>query len=102
MTQISQVKNKTCYKNNVNSINGMDMWPNVDVGNTLPPQYKKGSDRPKKLRFIEHDESGSRMRRSGVAYRSTKYDKFGHNSRKFHSKECDPNALKRKIMNHAS
>ncbi|KAI5394406.1 hypothetical protein KIW84_061188 [Lathyrus oleraceus] len=48
------------------------------------------------MRFREHDEFGSRMRRLGVAYRSTKYNKFGHNSRKFHSKEYDPNALKRK------
>ena len=48
---------KTCYENNVIPINGMDMWPTVDVENMLPPQYKKGPGRPKKLRFREQDES---------------------------------------------
>ncbi|CAK8567268.1 unnamed protein product [Lathyrus sativus] len=62
----------------------------------LPPLYKKGLGRPKKLRFIEHDETGSRMRWLGVAYRCTKCDKFVHDSRKFQSTEQDPNALKRK------
>ncbi|CAL5214105.1 unnamed protein product [Lathyrus oleraceus] len=74
----------------------MDTWPNMDIEDMLPPQYKKGPCKPKKLRFIEHDESGSRMSRHGVAYRCTKYDKFGNNSRKCHSKEHDLNALKRK------
>ncbi|KAI5428387.1 hypothetical protein KIW84_033394 [Lathyrus oleraceus] len=85
-----------CYANNVSQINGMDMWSNVDVEDMLPPQYKKGLGRPKKLRFREHDETGSRMRRSGVAYRCTKCDKFGHNSRKCQRNEQDPNTLKRK------
>ncbi|KAI5432711.1 hypothetical protein KIW84_020131 [Lathyrus oleraceus] len=57
----------------------------------LPPQYKKGLGRPKKLRFREHDESGSRIRRPVVAYKCTKCDKFGHNLKKCQSKEKDPN-----------
>ncbi|KAI5402580.1 hypothetical protein KIW84_050254 [Lathyrus oleraceus] len=35
---------KTCYETNVSPINGMDMWPNVDVEDMLPPQYKKGPE----------------------------------------------------------
>ncbi|KAI5398136.1 hypothetical protein KIW84_063796 [Lathyrus oleraceus] len=58
--------NKLCYENNVSPVNGMNMWSNVDVEDMLPPQYKKGPGRPKKLRFKEHDETWSRMRRSGV------------------------------------
>ncbi|XP_058756954.1 uncharacterized protein LOC131630180 [Vicia villosa] len=87
---------RACYENNVSPINGMDMWPTVDAENLLPPQYKKGPGRPKKLRFRELDESGSRMRRVGVSYRCTKCDKLGHNSRKCQATEQNPNALKRK------
>lgn len=89
---------RACYENNVSPINGMDMWPTVDAEELLPPQYKKGPGRPKKLRFRELDENGSRMRRVGVAYRCTHCDKFGHNSRKCQAKEQDPNALKRKVL----
>ncbi|XP_058761902.1 uncharacterized protein LOC131657970 [Vicia villosa] len=85
-----------CYEHNVSPINGMDMWPSVDVEDMLPPMFKKGPGRPKKLRFREQDESGSRMRRPGISYRCTKCDQFGHNSRKCKSKEQNPNALKRK------
>ncbi|MCH98703.1 hypothetical protein A2U01_0019709, partial [Trifolium medium] len=52
----------------VSPINGMDMWPNVEVDEMLPPTYKKGPGRPKKLRFREQDEGSARMRRPGVAY----------------------------------
>lgn len=45
------------YKNNVSPINGMDVWPKVDVEDMIPPQYKKGLGMPKKLRFREHDET---------------------------------------------
>lgn len=48
------------------------MWLTVDVEDRLPSQYKKGPCRPKKLRFREHDEIGSRMRRHGLTYRYTK------------------------------
>ncbi|CAK8532014.1 unnamed protein product [Lathyrus sativus] len=72
------------------------MWPNVDVEEMLPPKYKKEPCRPKKLRFIEHGKTGSRMRMSDVAYRCTKCDQYGHNSRKYKRNEQNPNALKRK------
>ncbi|CAK8543183.1 unnamed protein product [Lathyrus sativus] len=60
----------------------MDMWSSVKIDELLPPLYKKGHERPKKLRFRELGEGGSRMRRVGVTYRCTKCDKIGHNSRK--------------------
>lgn len=55
------------------------MWANVDVEDMLPPKYKKGPCRHDKLKFRENDETGSRMRKFGVAYRCTKCDNFGHN-----------------------
>lgn len=91
---------KICYRNNASLINGMNVWPTVDVEDILPPKYKKGSGRPNKLRFIEHDEIRSRMSRPGVTYRSTKCDQFGHNSRKCKSNEQDLHALNRKVTYH--
>ncbi|XP_058783743.1 uncharacterized protein LOC131658471 [Vicia villosa] len=92
---------KLCYSFSVSPINGMDMWPNVEADEMLPPSYKKGPGRPKKLRFREHDEGGARMRRPGVAYRCTNCDKFGHNSRKCKSAKNNQDALirKRKLTN---
>lgn len=77
--------------------NEMDMWPNVDVEDMLPPPFKKGPGIPRKLRFMGHDENGSRMRSPSVSYRCTKCDKYGHNSRKCQSKEQYCVALKRKV-----
>lgn len=62
---------RKCYENNVSPINDMEMWLMVDIEDMLSSQYKKGLDRSKKLTFWEHDETGSRLRRPGVAYRCT-------------------------------
>src|SRR4051812_6372297 len=86
-----------CYSFSVSTTNGMDMWPNVEVEDVLPPTFKKGLGRPRKLRIREFDENGSRMRRSGVTYRCTKCDKIGHNSRKCQSTQQNLDALKRKV-----
>ncbi|RHN79571.1 putative transcription factor interactor and regulator CCHC(Zn) family [Medicago truncatula] len=61
----------------------------------LPPVFKKGPGRPKKLRFRELGEGGGRFRRPGVAYRCTTCDKFGHNDRRCKENQ-NPAALKRK------
>lgn len=78
----------------------MYMWPTMNIEEMLQPKYKKDPCGLKKLRFREHDETLSRMRRLYAAYRCTKCDKFGHNSRKCESNEHDPNALKRKASYH--
>lgn len=78
----------------------MNMWFNVDVKDMLLLKYKKGLGRPKKLMFREHDETGSKTRRPGVAYRRTKFDNFGHNSRKSQRKKHCPKTLKRKVIYH--
>jgi hypothetical protein len=93
----SREKYLECYSFGVSPINGMEMWPQVDIEEPLPPHYKRGPGRPKKLRIREVDELGSRMRRPGVSYRCTKCDKFGHNKRKCKSTTQDPNAAKRQV-----
>ncbi|KAI5401119.1 hypothetical protein KIW84_065818 [Lathyrus oleraceus] len=45
-----------CYGYNISPINGLDMWPEVDMEKMLPPSYKRGPGRPKKLRRREPDE----------------------------------------------
>lgn len=61
-------------------INGQDMWPEVQADEIQPPVYKNGLGRPRKVRIRECGEDGSMRRRLGVAYKSIKYDKFGHNA----------------------
>ena len=73
------------------------MWPEVESDEILPPNYKRGSGRPKKLRIREFDENGGRMRRPGVTYRCTKCDKIGHNKRRCKSDVQHPEAAKRQV-----
>lgn len=93
----SRTKYALCYSFAISPINGMDMWPEVEAPELLPPNYKNGPGRPRKLRIREFDENGSRMRRQGVAYRCTKCDQFGHNQRRCKSDVQNPEAAKRKV-----
>ncbi|KAI5411318.1 hypothetical protein KIW84_056421 [Lathyrus oleraceus] len=72
------------------------MWPEVQSDELLPPLYKKGPDRPRKLRIRECDEDDSKSRFPSIYYRCTKCDKFRHNIQSCKSKKQDLNALKRK------
>lgn len=94
----SRDKYKICYGYAVSPINGQDMWPEVESEVLLPPMYKKGPGRPRKLRIRESGEEGARKRLPGVSYRCSKCDKFGHNSQSCKSKTQDPNGLKRKVQ----
>lgn len=87
-----------CYGFSVSPINGQDMWPEVEMEPPLPPAYKNGPGRPKKIRIRESGEDGARKRRSGVAYKCTKCDNFGHNAMTCKATTQDPNALKRKVI----
>jgi hypothetical protein len=88
-----------CYDNNVSPINGEDMWPEVDVEEMLPPAYKRGPGRPKKLRRREPDEDPNKGR-TATTYRCTKCNKHGHNTRSCISQVIDPEAQKRKVKQH--
>ncbi|KAK2380644.1 hypothetical protein QL285_068323 [Trifolium repens] len=74
------------------------MWPKAPVGceQLLPPVYKTGPGRPKKLRIRGADEDGARKRKRGVRYRCTTCSSLQHNAAKRPSKTQDPDALKRK------
>ncbi|XP_058726498.1 uncharacterized protein LOC131597851 [Vicia villosa] len=86
-----------CYSFAISPINGEEIWPEVQSDPVMPPMYKRGPGRPKKLRIREYGEDGARRRRlPGVSYRCTKCDKFGHNAQTCKSTTQDPNALKRK------
>ncbi|WJX68578.1 hypothetical protein P8452_52932 [Trifolium repens] len=89
-----------CYGFGVSPINGMDMWPEPENAEEkeeiLPPMYKTGPGRPKKLRIREFDEAGCRKRKRGVIYKCTKCGDFRHNRSTCKSKTQDPDALKRK------
>ena len=63
----------------------------------LPPSYKKGPGRPRKVRIRELGEEGARRRRHGVAYKYIKCDKFGHNALTCKSLTQVPNAMKIKV-----
>jgi hypothetical protein len=96
----SRDKYAKCYGFAVSAINGVDMWPKPPEGveeNILPPMYKNGPGRPRKLRIREVGEEGARRRRKGVVYFCTKCNKPGHNAGSCKSKEQDPNGLKRKV-----
>ena len=87
-----------CYGFKVIPINGQDMWLKVESEELLPPNYKKGPGRPRKLRIRETGEEGARRRLPGVSYRCTKCDKIGHNVHSCKRKKQDLNALNRKVL----
>jgi hypothetical protein len=95
----SREKYALCYGFAVSPINGRDMWPKAPVGceQLLPPVYKTGPGRPKKLRIRGADEDGARKRKRGVRYRCTTCSSLQHNAAKCPSKTQDPDALKRKV-----
>ncbi|CAK8531341.1 unnamed protein product [Lathyrus sativus] len=68
------------YGFSVTLINGQEMWSEVQTNELLPPVYKNGPGRSRKVRIKECGKDGSRRRRPGVAYKCSKCDKFGHNA----------------------
>lgn len=96
----SKEKHELCYSVPIIPINGMEIWHTIDADELLPYLYKKGSGRAKKLRFRELGEGGTRIRRVGMAYKCTKFDRMSHNSRKCKATTHNPEALKIKVIVH--
>ncbi|GAU39191.1 hypothetical protein TSUD_270350 [Trifolium subterraneum] len=93
----SREKYAACYGFAISAINGVDMWPKPPDGveeNILPPLYKKGPGRPRKLRIREFDEAGVRKPRKGK-YHCTTCGDHGHNAGSCKLPQ-DLNALNRK------
>ncbi|KAK2428337.1 hypothetical protein QL285_026863 [Trifolium repens] len=59
------------------------MWPKTDFPDILPPAYKRGSGRPKKLRRRQPDETTSQNRwnRNNTTNQCTVCQDYGHNAR---------------------
>jgi hypothetical protein len=96
----SKDKYAKCYGYAISAINGVDMWPKPADGvpeeKLLPPMYKRGPGRPRKLRIRQFDEDGVRNPRRGKKH-CTKCGKPGHTVISCKSKTQDPNSLKRKV-----
>ncbi|KAI5407596.1 hypothetical protein KIW84_053740 [Lathyrus oleraceus] len=52
----------------MSSINGQEMWHDVQNEEIIPPLYKKGLGRPRKLRIREYGEDGARRRLSVMLF----------------------------------
>jgi hypothetical protein len=83
-----------CYSYSITPINGEDMWPDVETEEMLPPSYKRGPGRPKKLRRRGADEESYRSR----IYKCTICGDPSHNRRGCKSTTIDPNAAKRQVI----
>ncbi|KAK2405578.1 hypothetical protein QL285_054800 [Trifolium repens] len=95
----SKEKYAKCYGYAISAINGVDMWPKPRDGvpqeTLLPPMYKRGPGRPRKLRIRQFDEDGVRRPRRGKKH-CTRCGKPGHTVISCKSKTQDPDSLKRK------
>lgn len=85
----------TCYDFNVSQINEQDMWQEVGIVEMLPPTYKRGSERPKKLRRKGPDEDPNKES-TQTSYCCTNYGIHGHNARSCSSLVVNPEAQKNK------
>ncbi|WJX71149.1 hypothetical protein P8452_55173 [Trifolium repens] len=81
----------------VSAINGQDMWPSpsVAVEEMLPPAYKRGPGRPKKLRVRAPHEDPSK-RKTKTTYQCTRCGAEGHKCTTCKAVEVNPDAAKRK------
>lgn len=87
-----------CYGYNVSPINEQYMWPEVDMEEMLPPSYKRGPGRPKKLKRREPDEDPNKVR-TQTTYCCTRCGVHGHNARNCTSQVVDHESKKRKVLN---
>lgn len=75
---------EACYDQIISPINGQNKWPKTDLPEVLPPQYKRGPGRPKKLRRREPDEDTSKKgkwSRTNTSNRCKRCLQYGHNTR---------------------
>lgn len=89
-----------CFNFGVSPVNGQDMWLEVECEEPMPPQYKRGPNRPKKLRRREPDEhtnNTNKFVREETSYRCTKCDKYDNNARSCKSQTTNPTAKVRKV-----
>lgn len=72
----------SCYNEVISPINGQNKWPRITDPEILPPSYKRGPGRPKKLRRREPDEeTQTRWQRTNTSHRCKSCLEYGHNKR---------------------
>ncbi|XP_058749639.1 uncharacterized protein LOC131622610 [Vicia villosa] len=71
-----------CYSEVITTLNGQNKWPKTSDPVILPPMYKRGPGRPKKLRRREPDEANQhKWQRTNTSHRCKKCQELGHNAR---------------------
>ena len=76
---------EVCYSHEVSGMNGKKLWKNAkNPHSILPPGYKRGLSRPKKLRRKEADEdlNPTKLRKKTTKYQCRRCGKPSHNQRK--------------------
>lgn len=80
----TKVYYQDCYDQVISPINGQNKWPKTNYPEILPPQFKRGPGRPKKLRRREPDEErmeNGKWSRAHTTTRCKRCLKVGHNKR---------------------
>lgn len=74
---------KLCYGQTISPINGQNKWPKTEDEPILPPVFKVGPGRPKKLRRREPDEdpNPSKLKRSHTSNKCSRCHGLGHNKK---------------------
>ena len=92
-----------CYGYTISPINGQDKWPKTDYTEILPPLFKQGPGRPKKLRRREQDEepNPTKLRRSHTHYMCHICHQHGHNSRGCRNRPIHENTEEGGTQEHA-
>ncbi|XP_058781960.1 uncharacterized protein LOC131656219 [Vicia villosa] len=71
-----------CYSEVITPLNGQNKWPKTSDPVILPPMYKRGPGRPKKLRRREPDEANQhKWQRTNTSHRCKTCQELGHNAR---------------------
>ena len=73
-----------CYGNTISAINGVNQWPVASqVTEILPPDFKRGVGRPKKLRKRDPimEDDTIRVSRGGQRLKCGRCKEIGHNVR---------------------
>ncbi|KEH33355.1 hypothetical protein MTR_3g436320 [Medicago truncatula] len=84
MNNLSESFNATILlqREGITPINGQNKWPKTNDPVILPPEYKRGPGRPKKLRRREQNEANQpRWRRTNTTHRCKRCLQYGHNAR---------------------
>lgn len=70
------------YAHGISPINGQKLWEPTEDPTILPPLYKRGPGRPKKLRRRDpHEDTEERLNRGVARHRCSRCGQFGHNLR---------------------